>query len=302
MNHRKAVSFSGLTLALGAASQTEARGNALPIGVFDSGVGGLTVLKQLQRQLPQESFVYFGDTANVPYGGRSGAELLGFTQRILDWMQALPVKMAVMACNTSSAVTLEQVRHAYSFPILGLILPAAKAAARQGTRIGLIATQATVDSQCYLRALQEIKGDLAVFQVACPEFVPLIEQGKLECQETREIVQARLQPLIEARIDTLIYGCTHYPHLSRVIQAALPEGVSLIDPALHIAQAAAQELHLLRLQTSATERKKKSKVAYFVSGCPERFADQTFQLTGQRPSVVQVPAPQPQASKDVIVH
>ena len=153
----------------------------LPIGVFDSGVGGLTVLKQLQKQLPHESFLYFGDTANVPlWWADVPEELLRLTRRILDWMSQSPIKMAIMACNTSSAWALEHVRHEYTFPILGIILPVAKAAKSLGSCIGVIATQGTVESACYANAIQEVDPSLAVLQMGCPEFVPLIEQGKLE--------------------------------------------------------------------------------------------------------------------------
>lgn len=254
---------------------------SLPIGIFDSGVGGLTVLRQLRRQLPHESFLYFGDTVNVPYGGRSPEELLGFTRNILNWMMRQPVKMAIMACNTSSAWTLEKVRHDYPFPILGIILPGAQAAAKCGQRVGVIATQATVDSNCYANAIREVDPTISVFQMACPEFVPLVEQGKLDDGETHCVIEKRLTPLIEARIQALVYGCTHYPHLSRALKQHLPSSIKLIDPAVYMAKAAAQELRLLRVEAHSTT----NCSAFFVSGCSAQFMAQTYQLMGERPQV-----------------
>ena len=253
----------------------------LPIGVFDSGVGGLTVLKQLQACLPNESFLYFGDTANVPYGGRSAENLTDLTCRILDWMSHYPVKMAVMACNTSSALALEHVRHNYSFPILGIILPVAKAAPSLGRRIGVIATEGTVKSHCYAQAIQEVDSNVSVYQMACPEFVPLIEQGKINTAETRSVVETRLQPLLNENIDVLIYGCTHYPHLKKAIRDFLPESIQLVDPAVHISYAAQQELSFLRLHSTQGC----PTTDYYVSSLPEQFEQQTLSLMGFRPVV-----------------
>ena len=150
-----------------------------PIGVFDSGVGGLTVLTQLYRQLPNESILYFGDTARLPYGTRSPAEIVQFTREILCWMQQQQVKMVVMACHTGSALALETVRWEFPFPILGVILPGAKAAVKQGKRIGVIATPATAASNAFPQAIQEIDSTAKVWQVGCPEFVPLIEDNRI---------------------------------------------------------------------------------------------------------------------------
>lgn len=255
-----------------------------PIGVFDSGVGGLTVLQQLQDKLPNESFLYFGDTANVPYGGRSPEDLIRLTRRILDWMSTYPVKMAVMACNTSSAWALEHVRHEYAFPILGIILPVAKAAKTLGTRLGVIATQGTVNSACYPQAIQEVDAKISVFQMPCPEFVPLIEQGRLDDRETYQAIERRLRPLIDSDIDALIYGCTHYPHLRKAIRHCLPPSIQLVDPAIYIAEAVQQELSLLRLTANTGF----STTEFFVSAAPEHFAKQMRCLINMSPQVHQV--------------
>ena len=167
------------------------------IGVFDSGVGGLTVLQEVYRQLPHESVLYFGDTARVPYGTRSAAEIIQFTRETLDWMVSQRVKMAIMACNTSSALALETVRSEYDLPILGVILPGARAAAFQGQRIGVIATPATVQSDAYLHAIQEANPHAEVWQVACPEFVPIIENNQIQEPATLEIAKQYLQPLLD---------------------------------------------------------------------------------------------------------
>ncbi|WP_404791368.1 glutamate racemase [Altericista sp. CCNU0014] len=259
----------------------------LPIGVFDSGVGGLTVLKALQQKLPQESFLYFGDTAHVPYGDRPPHEIQSLGRQILDWLVQQPVKMAIMACNTSSAVALDVVRNEFSIPILGVILPGAKAAVKQGRRIGVIATPATVGSDCYRKAILEIDPEVEVFQVACPEFVPLIEANRVADPKTPSIVWNRLQPLVEAGIDTLVYGCTHYPHLSQVIQDLLPNRITLVDPAVHMAAAATQELELLNLKSG----KRHPSTRFFVSGSPEQFARSSRGCLGFTPEVRAVALP-----------
>jgi glutamate racemase len=259
-----------------------------PIGVFDSGVGGLTVLRELYRHLPNESIVYFGDTARVPYGNRSAEEILQFVREILVWMQHQGCKMVIMACNTSSALALEQVKAEFDIPVLGVVLPGAKAAVSQGSRIGVIATPATAGSGAYKRAIQEISPQAQVWEVGCPEFVPLIESGRIQDPKTREVAQAYLAPLLEANIDTLIYGCTHYPHLSPVIQDLVPAGVRLIDPAVQMAIATGQELQLLNLNNTQP-----ALATYFgVSGDPDPFVAIAKQWLGYTPMVHRVILPQ----------
>ncbi|WP_038026238.1 glutamate racemase [Synechococcus sp. PCC 7336] len=222
--------------------------STLPIGVFDSGVGGLTVWRELRRQLPRESFVYLGDTARLPYGGRSPAEILQSVREISNWMVQQPVKAIVMACNTSSALALEQVRHEFDVPMLGLILPGARAAVKRGQRIGAIATQATVNSHAYRDAILEINNELECWEVACPDFVPLIEAGQMDSPALHAAVREYLQPLLERRIDTLISGCTHYPLIEAAIRQVLPPSVCWIDPAVSLATAVKRELEFLGLR------------------------------------------------------
>lgn len=254
------------------------------IGVFDSGVGGLTVLRELYRQLPNESILYFGDTARLPYGTRSQAEILQFVREILTWMVQQGVKMAIMACNTSSALALEAVRAEFNIPILGLILPGARAAVQQGKRIGVIATPATAASNAYRRAIAEVDPTAQVWQIGCPEFVPLVEQNRITDPYTYEVAQEYLAPLLEQQIDTLVYGCTHYPHLAPVLRTILPSTVQVVDPAAHVVAATAQELDLLGLRNTRLPL----PTRFCVSGCPEQFAQVSVQWLGCTPIVEKV--------------
>ena len=254
------------------------------IGVFDSGVGGLTVLRELYRQLPKESILYFGDTARLPYGNRSPQEILQFVREILTWMAQEQVKMVIMACNTSSALALETVRSEFDFPILGVILPGARAAVRQGSRIGVISTPATAASNAYRDAIHEINPNTEVFQVGCPEFVPLIEENRLQDPYTLQVAQRYLKPLIQAKIDTLIFGCTHYQHLTPVFRKTLPHKIVLVDPARHVVKAARQELEVLGMRNPEM-----SIATHFtVSGCATQFAQLSQQWLGFNPIVEQI--------------
>jgi glutamate racemase len=264
--------------------QQEAR---FPIGVFDSGVGGLTVLQEVHRQLPNESVVYFGDTARLPYGKRSPAEIIEYVYEILHWMQSEQVKMAIMACNTSSALALDIVRKDFDLPILGLILPGARAAVGKGKRIGVIATTATVKSEAYVRAICESDPQAQVFQVDCPEFVPLIESDRIHDPYTMQVAREYLKPLIEANIDTLVLGCTHYPHLSGVLRQILPSHVALVNPASYVVKAASQELDLMGLRY-LDHRGDRAQTRFFVSGEPDRFAQVSRRWLGKLPSVEKV--------------
>jgi glutamate racemase len=254
------------------------------IGVFDSGVGGLTVLRELYRQLPTESVIYFADTARLPYGTRSAAEILRFVREILTWMQQQGVKMVIMACGTGSALVLETVRSEFSFPILGVLLPGARAAVQVGKRIGVIATPATAASNAYRRAIAEIDSTVQVWQVGCPEFVPLIEQNRVNDPYTELIAREYLNPLLEQQIDTLVYGCTHYPHLTPVLKNILPASVKLVDPAVHVVTAAAQELDMLGLR----DTRPPLPTRFCVSGSPQQFAKVSMQWLGCTPLVEQV--------------
>ncbi|MGK7910321.1 MAG: glutamate racemase [Synechococcus sp.] len=272
----------------------------MPIGIFDSGVGGLTVWKELRRQLPGESLIYLGDTMRLPYGDRSPAEIVHGVRDIVGWMLQQPVKAIVMACNTSSALALEHVRDTCPVPILGLILPGARAAVKQGRRIGVIATAATANSHAYRNAIAEINPHLDCWEVACPQFVPLIEAGHLNTTDLHEAVQDYLAPLLQHRIDTLISGCTHYPLIEPAIRQAIPNSVMLIDPAVSLATAVARELDFLGMRNY---RSRTTTTRFCVSGHDgDRFAELAAnwihpEQSGNRISVehVTLPASSPAA-------
>ena len=265
------------------------------IGIFDSGVGGLTVLRELYRQLPNESILYFGDTARLPYGTRAREEILQFVREILHWMQQQQVKMAIMACNTSSALALDVVRQEFDFPILGLILPGARAAVQHCQRIGVIATPATAASDAYRQAALEIDPTTQVWQVGCPEFVPLVEKNRIDDPYTDKVARQYVAPLLQKGIEALIYGCTHYPHLEPVLTRILPPSVKLIDPAVHVVAAAAQELDALGLRSSQPAQ----ETRFFTSGCPELFAQQSQRWLNIIPTVGQVVFPTEASSQPV---
>jgi glutamate racemase len=261
--------------------------NSASIGLFDSGVGGLTVLRELYHQIPQESVLYFGDTARLPYGTRSQDEIILFMRQILGWMVGQDIKMVIMACNTSSALALDAVRSEFEIPIVGLILPGARAAVQHGKRIGVIATPATAASDAYRQAILEIDATAQVWQVGCPEFVPLIEQNRIAEPETYAIAQRYLQPLIDQQIDTLIYGCTHYPYLAPVLRSILPASVQFVDPAAYVVAAAAQELELLGLRNTRSPQ----PTRFCVSGNPHTFNQLATQWLGYTPIAEQILLP-----------
>ena len=254
------------------------------IGLFDSGVGGLTVLREMYRQMPTESLLYFADSAHLPYGTRSQSEILNFVREILDWMCQQDVKMIIMACNTSSALALETVRKEYDIPILGVVLSGAKAAVKQGKKIGVIATPATAHSHAYRQAIQEINPATEVWEIPCPQFVHLIEQNELYSDYTKQVAREYLQPLLAKNIDTLVYGCTHYRHLEKTIQSLLPAAVNIIDPAEYIVVAAQKELSLLVLRNSGYAL----PTRFCVSGSPQQFASLSQQWLGHYPQVEKI--------------
>lgn len=245
---------------------------ARPIGVFDSGIGGLTVLKHLTKVLPDEHFVYLGDTARVPYGNRSAETVRTYAEQCAWFLAQHNVKMMVVACNTVSAVALEAIKHFLNSlgaghsgtPVLGVIDPAARAAvsASAGGRIGVIGTRATIASDAYASAMRKISEgrDLSIHSRACPLFVPLAEEGWTDTRATRLIAEEYLRPLIAQDIDTLVLGCTHYPLLTPLLSELLPN-VKLVDcgacaalEASHLAQAQPDDgLHRTNIDLYVTD-------------------------------------------------
>lgn len=203
------------------------------IGLFDSGVGGLTVAEEIFRTLPGEPVIYFGDTANVPYGGRSVEELISFGDRIVSFLVEQGAKYIVFACNTSSAVSLETLSRRYPVPMMGLIRPGARAAveATRRGRIGVLATEATIRSGAYTQAIHALAPHAEVFGMPAPRLVPLVEAGELDSPRTEAALREYLEPLHRQGIDCLLLGCTHYPFLGGLIRRLLGPGVVLVDPA-----------------------------------------------------------------------
>lgn len=203
-----------------------------PIGVFDSGVGGLTVVKALLEQMPGESFIYFGDTAHVPYGSKEEWQLMGYARDIIAFLLKKNVKAIVVACGTHSSTTLPLIEGDYNLPILGVLKAGARTAARvtRNSKIGVIATMATTKRLAYTSEIRNIDERFNVFEVGCPRFVPLVEGGQMESEEARIAVAEYLQPLMQKGIDTLVLGCTHYPFLAPAIQEYVGPGVKMADP------------------------------------------------------------------------
>ncbi len=222
-----------------------------PIGFFDSGVGGLTVLREVMRRLPNESTIYLGDNARAPYGPRSDDEVRRFSAESLDELAARDVKAIVVACNTSSAIALPHLRLRYDRPLLGVVRPGATAAAlaTRNQRVGVIATQATVRSRAYFQAIKEEDPFVDVVELATPKLVPLVEAGQTDGSLVEEVVGEQIAPIMSADqdIDTLLLGCTHYPLLAPVIRKIIGSGVAVIDSASATASALAAllEMHSL---------------------------------------------------------
>jgi len=247
---------------------------SLPIGVFDSGVGGLTVVKEIIRQIPNESIVYFGDTAHVPYGSKSEDVVKKFSLQILNFLIGKKVKMIVVACNTASSYALESLRRKTSLPVLGVIEPAAKKAVyitKKG-RIGVIGTEGTIRSKAYEIAIRKLNKNIEIFSVACPLFVPLVEEGWVDGSPNEKIVEdiakKYLFPLKKNRIDTLILGCTHYPLIKNVIKRVIGDNVQLVDSANSCAEDVKKLLNSLGL---SSEKSNRPLYKFYVSDAPEKF-------------------------------
>ena len=207
-----------------------------PIGIFDSGIGGLTVLAALQRRLPSERFLYLGDTARLPYGTKSPATVVRYALRAADFLAHHGIKMLVVACNTASAAALPEVKAAMTVPVVGVVEPGARVAvAGTAGRVGIIGTESTIASGAYVRAVRSLRPDMEVVARACPLFVPLVEEGWFDHPVTREVARMYLEPFTGGAVDTLILGCTHYPLLRGAIAGVLGDGVRLVDSAEAVA-------------------------------------------------------------------
>lgn len=245
---------------------------SLPIGIFDSGVGGLTVLRAIRQRLPHESVIYLGDTARVPYGTKSRATIERYAIEDASFLIQKGVKMIIVACNTASAMARESLRQQFDMPFLTVLGPGARAAARatQTGRVGVIATEATVESGAYERAIREACGErqVEIFSRSCPLFVPLVEEGETESPVARLMAEQYLVPLRKRQIDTLVLGCTHYPLLKQVIGETLGESVKLIDSAEAVAEEAA---HLLEISGLLDHDNVPGENRFYVTDAAGRF-------------------------------
>ncbi|MBM7584874.1 glutamate racemase [Bacillus pakistanensis] len=242
-----------------------------PIGVIDSGVGGLTVAKEIMRQLPNETIYYLGDTARCPYGPRGEEEVRKFTWELTQFLLEYNIKMLVIACNTATAVVLEEIQMELNIPVVGVIQPGARAAIKQTRNhsIGVLGTIGTVRSQAYTEALQTINQKVKVTSLACPKFVPLVESGEITGKMAEEIVAETLEPLKYTSIDTLILGCTHYPLLGPIIERFMGEGIEVINSGDETAREVSTILHYNKL---LTKKSTKPKHAFYTTGSSEIFS------------------------------
>ena len=215
-----------------------------PIGIFDSGVGGLTVAREIMRQLPNEQIVYFGDTARVPYGSKSKNNIIKYSRQIVRFLLSRDVKAIVVACNTASALALDEIKDEINIPIIGVVRPGAVTAVKstRNKRVGVIGTDATIKSELYTEYIHELDKDITVIGKACPLFCPLVEEGMLHDEVTDEIARRYLSGLQTEDIDTLILGCTHYPLLRSTVSRIMGEKVNLINPAYETAMSLKQLL------------------------------------------------------------
>lgn len=244
--------------------------NNRPIGVFDSGLGGLTVVKELIRELPCEDIVYFGDTARVPYGSKSKETIVRFTLDNILFLLNQNVKLIVIACNTSSSIALPKIKEYFGVPLIGVIEPGAKEAIRvtRNNRIGVIGTEATVKSKSYQEKIKELSKKANVFVKACPLFVPLVENGHTNSKFTIDIAKFYLAEFKKNDIDTVVLGCTHYPLLKASITEVLGKDIVLVDSAKVVAQEVKKLLDCMNIKSSS---KTPSKQRFYVSDEPDSF-------------------------------
>lgn len=245
------------------------------IGVFDSGVGGLTVVTALKRRLPNETILFLGDTARLPYGTKSPGTVIHYTRRNIEFLRERGVKAIVVACNTASALAIDAL--SLELPTWGVVAPGARRAAAIAKRhVAVLATESTVRSQAYPRAIRHIRSDLEVTSVACPLFVPLVEEGWQDDPITRDIARRYLDPICELGVDTMVLGCTHYPLLEPILQRVAGDRVLFVDSAQSTAEHVASELARLDLGAEAPA----GEDHYFVTDAAERFGRIAARILG----------------------
>ena len=243
-----------------------------PVGVFDSGVGGLTVAREIMRHLPNENIVYFGDTARVPYGSKSKDNIIRYSRQIIHFLKTKGVKAIVIACNTASALALDVVREESDIPIIGVVEPGARAAldVTVSKKIGVIGTEATIRSSMYEKIIQGIDPEAVVIGKACPLFVPLVEEGFAKHQVTKEIIDFYLSSFLETDIDSLILGCTHYPLLRSRIREYVGGKMTLVNPAYETAMDLKKLLEERGMENTG-EEKAHASYYFYVSDAEDKF-------------------------------
>jgi glutamate racemase len=252
-----------------------------PVGIFDSGLGGLTVAGAIFQHLPHDSTIYFGDTARVPYGPKSPDTVRRYSHEIVNWLTGQGVKAVVVACNTSTAHALESLQSVSPVPVIGVVEPGARAAVRASPRghIGVIGTAGTVASGAYPRAIHRIRPEALVVQRACPLLVPFVEEGWFDHPATELVAREYLAPLIAAGVESVVLGCTHYPLLKPLLSRVLGPGVALIDSAEEVASALADALNERKLEAPGTAR---PVHRFAVSDDPARFVTVGSRFLGER--------------------
>ncbi|WP_069650517.1 glutamate racemase [Caloranaerobacter ferrireducens] len=241
-----------------------------PIGVFDSGIGGLTVLKEIMEQLPNEDIIYFGDTARIPYGTRSKETVIKYSFQCIKFLLSKNIKAIVIACNTASAIALEPAREKFDVPIIGVIEPGAKAAisATRNNKIGVIGTSGTINSEAYQTLIRNMDKSAEVIGVACPLFVQIVEEGWEDTDVAMLAAEKYLMELKEHNIDTLVLGCTHYPILRYTLSKVMGKEVFLVNPAFETAKTVKEMLKSNDMLKDSTD---KPKYKFYVSDDPEKF-------------------------------
>ncbi len=243
--------------------------NKKAIGIFDSGIGGLTVYRALKEKLPYEKIIYLGDTARVPYGTKSKDTIIKFSLQNAEFLFKKDVKIIVIACNTSSSYALKSLQNSYSIPIVGVIEPGSEAAVNcSNKKVGIIGTYATINSKSYEKAIKEKNKKLKIYSTPCPLFVPLVEEGWIEHEVTEMIAREYLNPLKSEGIDSLVLGCTHYPVLKNVIKRVMGNKVKIIDSASTVSE---KVFDILTNLGWLNERNNNKEDEFYVTDSPDRF-------------------------------
>lgn len=252
-----------------------------PIGIFDSGIGGLTVVKSVLRIMPNENIVYFGDTARVPYGSKSNETVVEYSIQAANFLLRKNIKLLVVACNTASSVALKELRKFLTIPVIGMIEPGAKMALQESKKgiVGVIGTRATINNKAYAQELKKMNSKVKVYEQACPLFVPLAEEGWLDHKVTEIVAKEYLGELHKKKIDSLILGCTHYPILADVIQKVVGKNVKLIDSGTPAARLVEDYLNGRQLRNQSVHH---GQSEFYVSDVPTKFREVAERFLGKK--------------------